>query len=517
MQTYNPITEFPNLPKHDSVSSCDAHQPGPELDAPEPAPFPTAALPPAIGNFVCAVAEALRIPAALPACCALAATSAAIGRGLALVSGPEGQRTPANLFILASADSGSGKSRVFKEIIQPLLDYECTQLEAWRAKDGAGRRREAQEIILNRLIEERKKTISLEMDEETKEQTTTAIADAKAQLDELKKLIPPRMIIQDTTIEALGVRLAECGETLFSACADARKLADNLLGRNNPGKMVDDSVYLQAFSGDPIVVDRQSRETLILRAPCLTLLWLVQPDILEKMLAEAALQTGGFLARTLLCHTLAVPQEWSWATSPLTDATREQWARLLTDLVRSFHDSKTVYDVQVPRPVWEQFRDYQNPLVARVRGEMADVKSYAMRWTEQAMRLSLVFHAAIWGPEAPRHDLAVETAEAAISVVRWFADQQLQILARGRQEARQKLEDRVLELIEERQVREQLDHVTVRFIQNRHVVRTAEEAEALLDRMVTEHVLVREEVRRATGGHVERRYRRSVSSTASLN
>jgi hypothetical protein len=510
MQIYDPLKTPPRPPAPVPGGSTATPEPEAEPETPPPPPFPTAVLPPTLRDFVAAVAATYRVPDALPAICAMAATSAAIGPGLELVSGPDQLRTPANLIFLGSADSGSGKSRVFKVAIDPILDYEAARLEAWRKPDGGGPRRDAKEIMLTREIEELKKRVKPELDDEQKEQLLGTIAYAKAPLDELKLIAPSRLIVQDATIESLGVRLHQCGETLFSACADARKLADNLLGRNNPGKMADDSIYLQAFSGDSVIVDRQSRETLILRVPCLTLVWLVQPDIVDKLLAEAALQTGGFLARLLMCHTNAVPEEWSWETSPLTDELRQRWAGFLGDLLRAYHGSQTRQELRVPQAVWERFRDFHNPLVGRVRGELADVKSYVMRWTEQSMRLSLVRHAALWGREAHQHELSVETAEAAITLVQWFGDQQLEVLGRGRQEGYQKLVDRVLELLAERQTRNQVDFVNVRFIQNRHVVRTAEEAQALLDRMVADGLLVVQEIHRSEGGHVQRLYRATV-------
>lgn len=114
---------------------------------------------------------------------------------------------------------------------------------------------------------------------------------------------------------------------------------------------------------------------------------------------------------------------------------------------------------------------------------------------------------AFWGARAHEHDLSLESAEAGIAIAEWFAAQQLAMLARGRQESRRKLEDRVIELIEERQARQQGDYITARIVQNRHITRTAEEAQALLNQMVADGILTVEEIRRPEGGHVERRYR----------
>ena len=119
----------------------------------------------------------------------------------------------------------------------------------------------------------------------------------------------PCIIAQDVTTERLASLLRDHREVLFSASADARKLVDNLLGRYNPGKTTDESLYLMAFhSGDPVRVDRQGRESVILNNPCLALLWFVQPDLLIKLFDEESLSASGFLPRLLLCRTNAAPR-----------------------------------------------------------------------------------------------------------------------------------------------------------------------------------------------------------------
>lgn len=92
----------------------------------------------------------------------------------------------------------------------------------------------------------------------------------------------------------------------------------------------------------------------------------------------------------------------------------------------------------------------------------------------------------------------------------WFSEQQVRILTRGRYEAHRKLEDRVLDLLDDRWERQQADYVTPRLVQKAGIVRTAEEAKALLARMASDSVLVPAEHRRPEGGHVEIQYRRRI-------
>jgi hypothetical protein len=67
----------------------------------------------------------------LPAICALGVTSAAIGAGLEIVSAAD-RVTRANLFLLASAESGSGKSQVSWRDARAELNELPLAAEAWK-------------------------------------------------------------------------------------------------------------------------------------------------------------------------------------------------------------------------------------------------------------------------------------------------------------------------------------------------------------------------------------------------
>jgi hypothetical protein len=46
-----------------------------------------------------------------------------------------------------------------------------------------------------------------------------------------------------------------------------------------------------------------------LQSPCLTALWLTQPDKLQSLLDERSLNEGGLIPRILTCHTNCEPRE----------------------------------------------------------------------------------------------------------------------------------------------------------------------------------------------------------------
>ena len=325
----------------DLQANAPARSPNPRIRLPEnadddgaPEPFPVDCLPPVMAELVRGVATAQGVPESLPGLMALAVVAASIGKGLSLNWRPGKASTPANLYVIASAESGSGKSECARLVTGAFLTFERTVQEEWHKDVFPGLQAKL------RIAEGQLKKLDRKI---TKESTTTAdfehyqgeMAFHLAQVEELKRQMhAPQLSIQDATVEKVATVLHSNDETIFSTSADARKLCDNLLGRYSANKkLADDGIYLAAFSGDDVKVDRQGREGVRLANPCLTLLWALQPDALEMLLDEDSLQQGGFLARCLLAHTHAEPQHIGGEARPLSDEVRSRWDSFIQDLL----------------------------------------------------------------------------------------------------------------------------------------------------------------------------------------
>lgn len=168
----------------------------------------------------------------------------------------------------------------------------------------------------------------------------------------------------------------------------------------------------------------------------------------------------------------------------------------------------TVHSLEPTPEARDRLVAYFNEVVARREvGDLSDVSQYASRWCEQAARLAVVLHAGLYGAEAHRHPLTLETAAAAVHLAEWFASQQLDLLSKGRRTAAEKVEAAVLELIVSNRERKGLDYITARDVHRARIVRTPESARALLARMEREGLLTGEDVRPAHGGKTTRIFR----------
>ena len=487
------------------VSHSDALPPQDDIEEPPPKPFPLDSLPPIAAAIVTEVARVERNPPVLAACAALATLSAAIGSGLEVVSGPNRQAR-GNLYILGTAPSGAGKSRAFDLICKPFLDAQRDLMINWQEHTAPDLK--ADIIILGQRIEQLKAQARKAESDEERAQLREQLKFPQAQLDELIRTFHlPRWSTEDVTIEALADLLNQNHEVIFSMSADGRKVSDNLLGRMNPNKRVDDSLYLKGYTGDSCTVDRKDKSPTILNRPCIGIFWLIQPDILDDLVAERSLMLGGFLPRALMCHTRTRRQKIDGTVAPISEMHLADWSRLIVELLATYHQPGVHHVIQCSETALQRLNAHFNQTVDQGNGELADVESFVARWTEQAWHLAVVLHACLWGKSAHTHALGLETAEAAIAIADWFAGQQLEALARGRHEAHKKIEDRVLDLLDERWDRFKVDFITHREVQRAHITHTADEARALVARMEADGVLVSEEMRRPEGGHVGCRYR----------
>lgn len=511
-------------------SSLDAQPTRDEVEEDPQDPFPTDALPPDIAVMVRAVARQLRVPESLVAIVALGILSASIGSGLVVQS--DAQRTTmANVFLIASATSGSGKSEVFRVVAEPFLRYQEQIQQTFRATSLPRLQAELRviETQLKRLDRETAKANDPEQLDRLRGELEFKLALREAITQQLQ---PSLLLAQDTTVERLAVLLQQNGEQMFSSSADARKLIDNLLGRYSANKMTDESLYLCGFSGDHVRVDRQNREPVVLQRPCLALLWLVQPDALELLFGEESLTQGGFLPRCLMGHTRAEPQKIEGDSVPLPEAIRKKWNSLIEELVKAYRrpmqpgadgspsnpaspadSSNAPCKTQVVKPT-DDARDrlvaYFNETVDERQDEKRDISSFVARWGEQAWRVGLCVHAGLHRAHAHEQSLGAETADNAILITGWFARQQVELLSRSRHQAARKLEDEVLGLLTDNCSRKNMDHITVREVQRARIVPTAEAARKLLTRMEADHVLVGEDVMPQGGGTQTRIYRAAV-------
>jgi hypothetical protein len=470
---------------------------------PQAQPFPLRCLPLICQAMARAICRTVRVLESLPGCCILGVLSAAIGKCLQVESGPN-RTTRGNVYILGSAESGSGKSETFRHAAKPFLDFEGKRVAAWRTEIHPGLLAEHKvlEAEIAKLTRSAGTTNGLIDREEICEQLREKMG-ALATLE--RKLQAPILSCEDVTAEKLAVLLAQNAEQIASLSADALVIVNILLGRYNKLDLTDEGIYLKAFSGDRCKVDRQSRESILVESPCLAALWLTQPDKLEALLAERSLSDGGLIPRILACHTHCEAREIIKDTPEIPATVENAYAALIRSLIETYRLSDEPFTIEPTSEALEVMNAHHNGIVRRRRDDLRDVIIYVARWNEQAWRIAVVLHAARHGAHAHKKKLEIDIANRAIELQDWFASQQLEILSATRDKLRREIHDRVFSLLDEKP-----EGISARDVQRARIMRTADEARALLVEMEAEAKLSGDDEQPEGGGHVTRIFKRST-------
>lgn len=399
----------------------------------ERVPFPAHLLPPVAQRWVSGFVKMTegRMPLALPGICCLGTLSASIGPGVRIRSTAAGDTSGANLFLLAAAESSSGKSIPFKRITRPFFAMETELRETFNKETFPRLKAEGE------LLEQEKKIIlgNKARNDEDRER----LIGIEARLIELRGLMEsPRLFCGDSTSQAMIRLMArQQGTCLSSLSDDARTIMEIIEGKHNKGSNADDAFFIQAWTGNPFAYDRVTdRENLVISAPWLSALWFVQPDKLAALAGNAETFHSGFFQRLLVCNTGASPLPLTGHTDCFPSALESEWESLIRRLIANLRrrDEPEPLLVQPSRDAEALLREYQNGCVTRQETELSDVSTIAGKWGENAWRVALVLHVADHPENPAAVALSRETAERARLLVEWFAEESLRLVAPAREE-----------------------------------------------------------------------------------
>src|SRR5207249_6269499 len=141
------------------------------------------------------------------------------------------------------------------------------------------------------------------------------------------------------------------------------------MGRFTKGS--DEGIYVRAYSGgNHGGVDRIGRESVRLPDPCLTFLWLMQPNKLDALYSHQRFREDGLLARVLTCRIETRPSK-SMSPCPAdrySRVVRQEWHELWLELHQTYHSLSTKPHILVPtNEAVSWMLDYFDEIVDRRR------------------------------------------------------------------------------------------------------------------------------------------------------
>lgn len=261
----------------------------PALESSSLPAFPVDALPRDVRDWVRAISDEAQTPTDLAAMAALGVLGAA-GMGRAMIDcGAWDEEL--GLYLLAVVPSGERKSTILRAATAPMRE-----IERERAEAAAPVVRELQSR--REVLEQRKRKLTKDAgqsaDAADRDAAGAELLAVDEQLADVGEAVPPRLLADDATPEALGHLLAQHGSIAVLSAESA--LLDNLSGRYNDGS-ANLHVVCKAYGGEATVIDRRGREPERIERPLMSVVLVVQPHVLQALIDNPTARAQGLVAR----------------------------------------------------------------------------------------------------------------------------------------------------------------------------------------------------------------------------
>jgi hypothetical protein len=364
------------------------------LDGPELPLFPVHVLPPTLHQWVDAEATATQTPLDLAAMLALSVCAAAGAKRVEVDVRP-GFREPINIFSTIALEPGNRKSAVFSDATAPLRAYEQSAVEEMRPHVRAY---ETQLSILTSRHKQLENTAARQSDPERRQaQVQEAIA-AREEMARPHRVVEPKLLIDDCTMEKMEQVLAEQGERI-AVMSPEGGVFGLMTGRYSDSPNFE--VYLKGHSGDEIRTDRVNREAVFVARPAITMALTVQLEVIRGLGQTKSLRGQGLLARILYSLPQSTLGRRQTNSPPVPEEIVQGYHRLVLEICHlSRYGAPSLR--QEPHCLrlspeaaacFEQFERDLEPRLARW-GDLAGIQDWAGKLAGAVIRLAGILHLA---------------------------------------------------------------------------------------------------------------------------
>ncbi len=361
--------------------------------------FDAALLPDSLREWVKDSAEALQCPLAFVAVPAVAALAGVIGRqlGLAMKQNERWVERPL-LWAAIVGRPSSGKSPALAPVQKFLHRLEAARRTEW---DTIKRAADVEIDLHAAELQQAKKSAARHLAQDNREAARAALTIAEPDAPPP----PPRLIVNDATVEKLGELLNQNPRGLVQF---RDELSGWLASLDREGREADRSFWLECWNGrGPYTCDRIGRGSVRVEACAVSIIGGIQPGRLGEYLRQAVrggMGDDGLMQRFQLAVYPDVPTAWRWQDR-LCDSTAE--AAAWSSFQRL--DNIDPQAIGAEHPDWcdlpflkldeaagKLLADWQTDLMQRLRSgaEPPHMEAHLAKYPATAGRLALVLHLA---------------------------------------------------------------------------------------------------------------------------
>lgn len=334
---------------------------------------PIGAFPKVIRDVAKTYSTARNLPMELLCFCACGILSGAMGRVFKARNAVSGGYTQtANVYILGVGESSTGKSASIRALFSNLERRVLREISQYEKE-----------------LEIFKKSKTKPEQDKLNGKEGFGFDDETADAPKLSK--NPDFIVKNATSEAMIKAMEESGGEIFSVCEEARDSIYIVAG--NYRKQGDDTETLNSgWCGEPIKHSRIVNGVFNVPNPCISLLWMVQNDIIDNIVAKnkGSFIGSGFLGRFIYCKGAPKVIPKSKEIIPLDELAINKWKNLLNETYELRKKGETIW-FDADKEAFEYFWDFDAFNTRLMNGKLRTQASLLGKARENAIRLAVIF------------------------------------------------------------------------------------------------------------------------------
>ena len=363
------------------------------IDRHELTPIPADSFQGWLGEMVSAVSDQLESPIELAGFLGMAAVATSLQGKYSLLIEP-GYFEPLNIWAMVAMCPSNRKSSALKAMAGPIMKYELEQLDSLKG-----------EIQNTQSV---RKTLEAAIGSRRTKAGKLPMEKAKAEAEEIARLeselpqVPtvPRLLVNDCTPEQVAVLMQRHNERISFIDSEADALFAMMLGRYSDSPKLD--VYLKAYSGDVIRVDRRNGPPIALSHPLITLGIAPQPGLIQDLVTKPALVNRGLLSRFIFAIPKSRIGYRVLKPTRIPEAVQFKYEHGLRSLLNSeaFDQPHIVRLSEFAYEIWKAFQT-EVEVMMRPDGRLADstLKAWGGKLAGNTARVAALLHASEVSPD----------------------------------------------------------------------------------------------------------------------
>ena len=374
--------------------------------------FPIPTLPDTVRDYVIALAESTQTPVDMCACSVLAALALCI-QGKYKIQGKPDWIEPLNLYVVSIAEPSERKSAVISAVSKPITAYEAEE-----------NKRRAPEIENSKMelsiLEQKQKRLENKAAKSKDKVSSDEILDIANSIAKYKVKRPLKLYVDDITTEKLISALYESGRTAILSSEGG--IFDMLKGQYSKNVNID--VFLKAYSGDTIRVDRVNRASESIIDPALTILLTVQPSVISGVMNNHTFRGRGFTSRFLYCFPRSLVGTRRFNTEPIPEDAKFSYRNIIWD---TLDEDKTEPEIIKLSPdALKILEEFDEELEPKLKVEYEGISDWAAKLTGKVLRIAgiltraNIFRCGKIELDTPPLVVSAETMQNAITLGSYF-------------------------------------------------------------------------------------------------